>query len=211
MAVTIRLARDADAREIAPIYGPFCESTPVSFEVVPPTRDEMAERIRQTTMQYPWLVLEDHGAVAGYAYASRHRDRAAYVWAVDKAVYVSVDRRRCGVGRALYAALFDLLRLQGYFKACAGITLPNPASIALHEAAGFRPVGTYRGIGYKQGVWHDVAWLQATLQPERSSPPLPLPVPEVVNAADWQHAVSDGLRHYGVTGGRSGIQFQASS
>src|SRR2546423_380821 len=102
MPATIRLASKDDAVQIAAIYGPFCEATAVSFEYAAPTPEEMADRIRTIGAHFPWLVLDDDGTIAGYAYASRHRDRAAYGWAVDVAVYVSSTRRRCGVGRALY-------------------------------------------------------------------------------------------------------------
>ena len=139
----------------------------------------MASRIRATLVQWPWLVLEDAGVVAGYAYAGRHRDRAAYQWAVDTAVYVGDRHRRRGAGRALYSALFELLRLQGYFKACAGVTLPNPASVGLHEAVGFKLVGVYPGIGYKLGAWRDVAWYEQALEPERENPAPPKLISDV--------------------------------
>jgi L-amino acid N-acyltransferase YncA len=170
----IRLATESDAPAVAAIYAPFCEFTAVSFEVEAPTPHTMAARIRSITVHYPWLIMDDNGAVAGYAYAGRHRERAAYQWAVDVAVYVSPSHQRRGVGRALYTRLFDLLRRQGYFKAYGGITLPNPGSVGLHEAMGFTLVGVYRGVGYKLGEWHDVAWYQKTLQPERSEPPAPV-------------------------------------
>src|SRR5438477_12054244 len=102
MAADIRLASEADGGAIAAIYGPFCESTHVSFELVAPSAGDMAVRVRNITMQYPWLVLEDDGVVAGYAYAGGHRERAAYGWAVDAAVYIGAAHRRRGVGRALY-------------------------------------------------------------------------------------------------------------
>ncbi len=172
----IRLATQHDAAAVAAIYAPFCDSNVVSFEYVAPTAEEMATRIRTITAQWPWLVLDDGGAIAGYAYASRHRERAAYAWAVDTAVYVCEANRGRGVGRALYAALFEILKSQGYFKACAGISLPNPASVGLHQAVGFTLVGVYRGIGYKHGGWHDVAWYEANLQPERMDPPPPRPI-----------------------------------
>lgn len=196
MTPTIRLAFTDDAAAVASIYGPFCESTAVSFEYAPPSTDEIANRIRTITARLPWLVLDDNRVVAGYAYASSHRERAAYGWSVDTAVYVSPIHRRSGVGRALYTTLFQLLRLQGYFKAYAGITLPNSASTGLHEAAGFRLVGVYQGVGYKHGVWHDVAWHQIALQSERLNPDPPLPVSALAETPGWAEAVSQGLRHY---------------
>jgi len=111
-------------------------------------------------------------------------------------VYVSPIHRRCGVGRALYTALCQLLRLQGCFKAYAGITLPNSASTGLHEAIGFTLVGVYLGVGYKHGVWHDVAWYQIALQPERLNPDPPVPVSTLAESPGWAEAVSQGLRHY---------------
>lgn len=173
MSSHIRLATENDAGAIAAIYAPFCDANAVSFETAAPSEREMANRIRTITEQWPWLVLDDHGVLAGYAYAGRHRDRAAYQWAVDTAVYVGERYCGRGVGRALYTALFELLRSHGYFKACAGITLPNPASVGLHEAVGFKLVGVYGGIGYKLGAWHDVAWYELELQAERGNPPPP--------------------------------------
>src|SRR5438067_2046261 len=128
--MAIRLAAPADAAAVAAIYAPFCQVTAVSFEVAAPDAGEMATRIATVTAQYPWLVLERDGGIAGYAYATKHRERAAYLWSVDTAVYVQAAARRVGVGRALYETLFTLLVAQGYFTACAGIALPNDASIA---------------------------------------------------------------------------------
>ncbi|HEV3216346.1 MAG TPA: arsinothricin resistance N-acetyltransferase ArsN1 family B [Vicinamibacterales bacterium] len=176
MSSNIRLATENDAGAVAAIYAPFCGVSVVSFEVAAPSDSDMAGRIRAVSEKWPWLVLDDDGAIAGYAYASRHRDRAAYQWTVDTAVYVGEGYRGRGVGRSLYTALFELLRSQGYFKACAGIALPNPASVALHEAVGFTLVGVYRGIGYKLGAWRDVAWYELALQPERENPPPPTPI-----------------------------------
>jgi phosphinothricin acetyltransferase len=110
---------------------------------------------------------------------------------VNTAVYLGDRYRGRGVGRALYTALFDLLRLQGYFKACAGITLPNAASVGLHEAMGFKLVGVYPGIGYKKGAWHDVAWYELALQPERLDPPVPRPISDFVGTDVWRTILSN--------------------
>jgi phosphinothricin acetyltransferase len=177
----IRLATTDDAARIAAIYGPFCTSTVVSFEVEAPSPAEMAARIDTVTRQYPWLVLDEDFGVVGYAYANRHRDRAAYMWSVDTAVYLAPEARGRGVGRALYGKLFALLVAQGYYKAYAGVTLPNAASVGLHQALGFTQVGVYRGVGYKFGAWHDVAWFERALQPERIEPPPPQRVGTVLH------------------------------
>ena len=183
---TIRLATAADAAAIADIYRPIVESTPISFETEPPDEDEMRRRLGETLPVFPWLVCDIDGQVAGYAYASRHRVRAAYQWSVDASVYVDASRRRAGVGRGLYASLFGILAAQGFFNAYAGITLPNPASVALHERMGFRPVGVYRNVGYKLGAWHDVGWWHLALREpgEPVSPPLDLA--SVQRVHDWE-------------------------
>jgi L-amino acid N-acyltransferase YncA len=167
---------DRDASACAEIYAPFVVHTAISFEERPPDEDEMRQRIERTMARYPWLVAEDDDRVIGYAYASPHRDRAAYRWAADVAIYVDSGHRRRGIGRALYETLFKLLLEQGIQMACAGITLPNPASVTLHQRVGFEPVGVYRRIGWKAGAWHDVAWYQRELiPPGDQAPPEPGP------------------------------------
>jgi L-amino acid N-acyltransferase YncA len=175
-----RLTRSADpARDgaaCAAIYHGFVRDTVISLEETPPDTAEMADRIRRITRTHPWLVAEDDGRVVGFAYASPHRERASYRWATDVTVYIEPESHRRGIGRALYSTLFDMLRAQGLLMACAGITLPNDASVALHESFGFVPVGVYRRIGYKHGAWRDVGWWQLELARTAGEPP-PEPTP----------------------------------
>jgi L-amino acid N-acyltransferase YncA len=192
MPALIRLALPEDASAVAAIYAPFCTETPISFEMTAPTADEMAQRIRKITERLPWLVMEQEGQIAGYVYASPHRERAAYQWSVDVAAYVAPDHHRKGVGRTLYTALFHLLTQQGYFNAYAGVTLPNPASVGLHQAMGFEPVGTYRSVGYKLGAWHDVAWYARTLQPQRANPDPPRSFQELLTDPEWTEVIAEG-------------------
>lgn len=154
---------EIDAEAIAAIYAPFVNDTVISFEDVAPTAAEMAARIERLTRTHAWLVAEDGGEILGYAYGCPHRERAAYRWATEVSVYVDPRHQRRGAGRALYEALFGLLAEQGYRIALAGIALPNDASVALHEACGFEPVGVYRRIGFKLGAWWDVGWWQCDL------------------------------------------------
>jgi phosphinothricin acetyltransferase len=156
--MSIRAARPADAAAIAAIYAPFVESTAVSFEARVPTVTEMQGRIEATQAKYPWLVLEEAGEIAGYAYATSHRAREAYRFSTETSVYVSPMFHRRGIGRRLYEALFGELVALRYANAFAGIALPNPASVALHEALGFESIGVFRKIGWKLGRWHDVGW-----------------------------------------------------
>jgi len=165
----IRLATPEDAAAIAAIYAPYVRDTTISFEAEPPDADAM--RARMTSLHHAWLVLEDR-EVLGYAYAAPHRTRAAYAWTVESSVYLDLAARGRGLGRRLYAALFALLAAQGYRSVLAGVTLPNAASVALHEGMGFRPVGVYPHVGYKFGRWHDVAWWSLDLGgPELPRPP----------------------------------------
>ena len=157
-------ARDAAA--CAAIYAPSVEGT-ASFEEVPPDAGEMARRI---AAMHAWLVAERDGVVAGYAYAGRFHERAAYRWSAATSIFVAPHFQRQGVGRELYGTLLPLLTERGFTSAMAGITLPNEASVALHEGFGFRQVARYENIGYKAGAWRDVAWFQCRLAP-LSDPP----------------------------------------
>lgn len=194
MANVIRLATRKDAPQIIEIYSPFCTQTAVSFETAAPSEQDMVERILSITERYPWLVCEYDGRIRGYAYASRHRERAAYRWSVDVATYVHPSSRRQGVGTTLCLVLFDLLRQQGIFKAYAGVTLPNPSSIEMQQRLGFRSVGTYHGVGYKLGYWHDVSWWELSLQAETANPPEPKPLSAFLNTDGWANAIEAGER-----------------
>ena len=169
----IRTARESDASGIQAIYGPVVSSTAISFEYEVPSVEEMASRIRKTLPQYPWLVCEKEGKIAGYAYAGPFRTRAAYQWCAEVTVYVGAEFRKQGVARELYETLFGYLRELGYCRAVAGITLPNPASVAAHEALGFRKVGVFAKLGFKQGAWHDVGFWELELRerPKEPEPP----------------------------------------
>jgi L-amino acid N-acyltransferase YncA len=169
--VLIRHAEPArDAPGCAAIYAPFVRDTVISFEEHPPSEQELERRIERISRTHPWLVAEHEGRLIGYAYGSPHHERPAYRWAADVAVYVAASHHRRGVGRALYGALMALLIRQGLYVACAGITLPNAASVALHDACGFTAVGVYRRIGFKHGAWHDVGWWQLQLAPADDPP-----------------------------------------
>lgn len=168
---TVRDASEDDATACAAIYAPYVHETAVSFEDEPPSPPQMAERIAAATRAHAWVVLEDDDRLVGYAYGGPHQKRAAYRFSCEVSVYVEQGRRRTGSGRALYEALFKRLAASGYQMAVAGMTLPNEASVGLHRAMGFEPVGIYRRIGWKFGAWHDVAWTQRALGVEQDPPP----------------------------------------
>ncbi|MGD9810927.1 MAG: arsinothricin resistance N-acetyltransferase ArsN1 family B [Sphingobium sp.] len=159
----VRRATADDAARCAQIYAPFVSDTVITFEEDAPGVDEMAGRIATFGASHAWLVAEEDGHIAGYAYASPHNERAAYRSSVNVGIYVDPAFARCGIGRALYAELFARLKAQGRHAAFALITLPNEPSIALHEAFGFEPVGVCREVGWKHGQWRDVGWWQLIL------------------------------------------------
>jgi phosphinothricin acetyltransferase len=172
----IRLAVPADAAACLDIYRPFVETTHVSFETEPPSLHEFAGRIESTLALRPWIVALGDEGIAGYAYASPVKDRAAYQWSVEVALYVAERARRRGLGRSMYEALFRVLRGQGFVNAVGVIALPNPASIALHEALGFEKIAHLKRIGFKLGEWRDVGWWELALgpMPKQPLPPAPL-------------------------------------
>lgn len=170
----IRLATAEDGDALAAIYRPYVLETTISFEETPPSPDEMSQRIVATLATCPFLVFEDQGVVLAYAYASPHRARPAYRWSVDVSVYAANNAHRRGIGRTLYTELLRRLTAQGFHSAYAGIALPNAASVGLHEAMGFRHLGTYEEVGFKFGRWRDVGWWQRPLnQGLPSANPLP--------------------------------------
>ena len=188
----IRLATPADAAGVLAIYAPIVRDTAVSFEYDVPTEADMEARIENVLHKRPWLVYERAGEVLGYVYASTFRERLAYRWGTEVTVYIRADTRGRGLGRALYTALFEALKLQGYCMVVAGATLPNEATERLHAAMGFQTIGVYPSAGYKHGRWHDVIFWFLQLQPLPAEPAEPLPLRKVVNTAPWRAALQRG-------------------
>lgn len=167
-----------DAEALLAVYAPYI-ATSVTFETALPTAEEFAGRIRGIQAAYPYLVLTDGDVAAGYAYAHRARDRAAYDWFAELSVYLRQAYTGRGLGKKLYALLMDLLALQNVQTAMGCVTAPNAASEALHASLGFRRVGVSRRAGYKDGAWHDVIWFERALGPYHVPPAPLLPFPEV--------------------------------
>ena len=175
--LAVRAATPADAAACADVYGPSVLTTAASFESEPPTVAEMAGRIAAAQEHHAWLVAEVSGELAGYAYATAWKSRAAYRWTCETSVYVAAAGQGRGTGRALYTALLARLEQRGFRTVVAGMTLPNPASAALHAALGFRQVGLLQAVGFKHGRWHDVALLERSLgdDPYAGPPPADRP------------------------------------
>ena len=188
----IRFAAETDASQILEIYTPVVTGSPISFEETPPSPAEMAGRVRKTLERYPWLVCDGVERLFGYAHGTAFRKRAAYQWTVEVSAYVHPEARRRGVAKGLYTALFEVLRIQGFTRAVAGVTLPNEASVAFHESLGFEPVGVYEHVGYKLGGWHDVGWWQLSLQDPENPPRQPTPVVEIRDSEAVEGALASG-------------------
>lgn len=161
--MTIRDARRSDVPAMLAIYAPFVEHTAVSFEYEVPTEAEFARRLEEHQAAFPWLVCEENGRVMGYAYAGRAFERAAYGWNAEISCYLAPELRGRGVGRRLYARIEEILTRLGYYKLFAVVTSANAPSVAFHRALGFREAACFRNVGYKQGGWYDVLWLEKTL------------------------------------------------
>lgn len=178
--VVIRMAEVTDAPALLALYRPYIATT-ITFEYEVPTVEEFTRRIAHTREAYPYLLCEEEGRVLGYAYAHRAKERAAYQWDAELSVYVSADARGRGIGRALYAALMELLALQGVRNLYGVITGENTGSIRFHERLGFTVAGVHHRTGYKNGRWLDVVDMEKHMEGE--DPPAPLRRTEELDGA----------------------------
>jgi len=177
--ISIRLATPGDAIDILKIYAPYIENTSFTFETEVPSIEEFAERIRNYLLNWPWLVSEMDGVIAGYAYATRHRERIAYQWCTESSVYIHDDFQRAGIARILYTALFEILKKQGFRNVYAIINLPNDRSVAFHESSGFQYFATYEKVGYKLGKWKNVGWWRLIINEFGDEPAAPIKFSEL--------------------------------
>lgn len=189
----IRLATASDAEAILAIYAPYCGESTVSFELSPPSVEEMRQRMAGLAAKYPWIVCEEGCGVVAYAYAGPHHVRAAYVWSVTTSVYVADAHQGRGIGRGMYGSLIELLKLQGFINAVALIAVPHAASTALHAAVGFGRVGVYQHIGFKCGTWIDVELWQKQLAPPPAVPAPPMTIADASALPAWPTAMSAGV------------------
>jgi L-amino acid N-acyltransferase YncA len=176
---SIRIATTDDSESILKIYAPYIENTSYTFETEVPTIDSFKKRIASYLQNWPWLVCEIDGVIAGYAYGARHRERVAYQWSLESSVYIHDDYQRRGVARALYTALINILRLQGFRNLYAVINLPNDKSVSFHENLGFEYFATYKNVGYKLGRWKNVGWWQLQLNEYSMEPRSPVKFSEI--------------------------------
>jgi phosphinothricin acetyltransferase len=175
----IRKATPDDAQYMLDIYAPYVQSTAITFEYEVPSLSEFTDRIVSKTKRFPWLVCEIDGVIAGYAYASNFRERAAYKWDAELSVYVSKEYHGKKIATALYNCLIDILKKQGIRNVYGGVTSPNVASQRLHESFGFEKAGVFRKTGNKFGVWADVTFYAKTINDYDEDPEEPVPINEI--------------------------------
>ena len=178
----IRIASPSDAAELVSVYAPYVEHTAITFEYEVPSVEEFENRIRRTLEKYPYLVAEEGGTILGYAYTSAFKGRPAYDWSAETSIYVREGFGHQGIGSLLYRELEKLLRRQNICNLCACIAYPNPASIAFHEAFGYRIVAHFHASGFKQGTWYDMVWMEKELCPHEVPPKPFIPFPDLVNS-----------------------------
>jgi phosphinothricin acetyltransferase len=176
--ITLRKATLYDGEALADIYKYYVENTAITFEYVAPDAEEFSSRIAHKTEKYPFIVAEEDGHPVGYAYASEYRERAAYAWDVELSVYVDIAHQGKGIGPRLYSALEKLLAIQNVANTYACITHPNPHSVTMHEAMGFKYIGRFHRAGFKMGQWHDVLWFEKQIN-DLSEPLTLIPYPNV--------------------------------
>ncbi|MCR6721273.1 MAG: GNAT family N-acetyltransferase [Chitinophagaceae bacterium] len=187
----IRLATAADAKAVLDIYAPFITDTSLTFELEVPALEDFARRIEHYNEYAPWLVADEHGRVAGYAYASRHRERGGYQWSVECSIYMHPDFNGSGTAAKLYQALFKILQWQGFRNVYAVINLPNDRSVRFHEKLGFQYQFTFENVGYKLGKWKNVGWWLLNLNPYDNPPQMPHPFPEISNSIEVQKILAE--------------------
>ena len=169
----IREAALRDVPAILDIYRPYILETAYTFEYEVPSLPAFQERFLAITQMHPWLVWEENGEILGYAYGEKAFGRAAYQWVADLAIYLRPDCHGRGIGRALYTAVEDILRKQGYFAAYGVVTASNVGSCAFHRALGYRQMAEFPSCGWKFGKWQGVVWFEKRLQDgEPVSPPV---------------------------------------
>lgn len=177
--IKIRIAVEADADQLLNIYAYYIEHSAITFEYTVPTVEEFADRIRCIIKNYPYLVAEKQGVIAGYAYAGKFKDRPAYDWAVETTVYVHQDYKKSGVGKLLYNALEHILAAQNILNLNACIACSEREdeyltnnSIQFHEHLGYEVVGEFHQCGYKFGRWYNMVWMEKLIGSHLEKPPM---------------------------------------
>lgn len=187
----IRLATDMDASQILNIYKPYITDTVITFENKVPSVEEFKERMKNIQSKYPWFVCEIDGRIVGYAYASKFHERIAYEWSVDFSIYIEQSFHGKRIGKALYYALLNTLKMQGFCNAYAIITSPNVKSEAIHKSLGFKEMGTAKKSGYKMGKWLDVKWFELQFNEHKENPDAPISIDVAASKSEFEEIIKE--------------------
>lgn len=182
--MNIRLAEPSDSAGILAIYAPYIRDTSLTFELEVPNETDFGRRIEAYQHNWPWLLAEENGKIAGYAYATRHRERAGYQWSVECSIYMADEFQGKGSADRLYKTLLHLLKMQGFRNVYAVINLPNDRSVAFHERLGFQYKFTFENVGYKLGRWKNVGWWMLQLNPYDENPGTPISFDQLCQQED---------------------------
>ena len=186
---SIRAATPDDAGELLAIYTPYVTNTAISFECEAPGLSEFQKRIENTLKRYPYLLAESAGEILGYAYTGPFVGRAAYDWAAETTIYLKTDKKKMGIGRALYEALEKVSRAQNILNLNACIGYPEADdeyltgnSVQFHGHMGYRMVGEFHKCGYKFGRWYNMAWMEKLLGEHGENPKEVIPFPALADS-----------------------------
>ena len=176
--IKIEPATLRDPQALLDIYSPYVTNTAITFEYEVPSLEEFRQRIANVLNRYPWLVARVQGKIAGYAYASPFKARAAYDWAVVTSIYVRQGMTRQGVGIALHQALENSLKKQNILNMNACIAFPRTDddpyltrnSVDFHAHLGYTMAGHFHCCGYKGGRWYDMVWMEKAIGPHQVPP-----------------------------------------
>ena len=189
----LRFAAPEDVSAMLAIYAPYVLHSTATFEYAPPEEGEFLRRFRAVTAQFPWLVWEEDGVILGYAYASTPYTREAYAWCAEPTVYLRPEARGRGIAKALYDALEEILRRQGYCVLYALVCDENENSLRFHEKQGYRPAAHFPRCGFKFGRWIGLYWMEKRLDSVESPSARPIPWCEVMQNAEIFPDILDTL------------------
>jgi phosphinothricin acetyltransferase len=181
MSGNIRMATLEDVSAILAIYEPYILNTAITFEYETPSEEAFRKRMEAVLMQFPWLVYEEEGKIAGYAYCARFKERAAFDWDCECSVYIDEKAHRRGIATALYTKLFELVEKQGYYNIYALITYSHESSVYLHKKFGFTEVGVYKKTGYKMEKWWDLLVMEKRIHSFADNPINPKTIHEITD------------------------------
>ena len=175
----LRLIKENDIKDVLDVYNPFIKNTPITFECTVPSMKKFRKRVEHVTAKHPWLVAEENDRIVGFAYASVFKERMAYSWDVESSIYVIDDAGMQGIGTALYSAMEDILKLQGFYNIYAILTTGVKRSLYFHELMGYKKMYTLDCCGWKFDQWYGITCMCKTIGDIHQPPKEIIPIKEL--------------------------------